>query len=151
MLGEDSPEAQPLEEALKKTHDKCRVLPVGERLDPTLKFIQRSQARIEKMQDELGREKTLLEQALVSLERLRDEAANSVSEPPHNSRPPQAKMVVEDSEEEIRRLRAQVAELQQERVAGHETEESRAKKARTLSTSGDSKITQRVRFDAEPH
>ena len=82
----------------------------------------------------VGREKTSLQQALVSLERLRDEAANSVSEPPHNSRPPQAQMDVEDPEEEIQRLRAQVGELQQERVAGHKTEESLAQKARILST-----------------
>ena len=118
VLGEDSPEAQPLKEALKKAQDQCRVLLVGERLDSTLKFIQRSQARIKKMEAELGREKTLLQQALVSRERLGDEAANSVSEPPAHSRPPQAQMDVEDSEEEIRRLRAQVAELQQERVGG---------------------------------
>ena len=35
--------------------------------------------------------------------------------------------------EEVRRLRAQVADLQQERASGQETDESRAKKARTLS------------------
>ena len=59
------------------------------------------------MQAELGREQTLLQQALVSLERLRDEAANSVSETPYDSRLPQAQMDVEDPEKEIRRLRAQ--------------------------------------------
>ena len=64
------------------------------------------------MEAELGQEKTQLQQALVSLERLRDEAAKHVSEPPHNSRLPQ-QMDVEDPEDpedqEIRRLRAQVA------------------------------------------
>ena len=52
----------------------------------------------------------------------------TVSEPPHNSRVPQAQQDVEDPEEEVRRLR------QQERVSWQETEESRAKKARILST-----------------
>ena len=37
------------------------------------------------MEAELGREKTHLQQAFVSLERLRDEAAESVSEPPQQS------------------------------------------------------------------
>ena len=49
VLGEDSPEAQPLKEALKKAQDQCRVLPVGERLNSTMKIVHRSQARIEKM------------------------------------------------------------------------------------------------------
>ena len=40
-----------------------------------------------------------------------------------------------DVEEEVRRLRAQVAELQHERAAKQEVEESKAKKARMLSTS----------------
>ena len=46
-----------------------------------------------------------------SLERLRDEAASSV---PEQVQRPQAPMDVEDPEEEVRRLRAQVAELQHE-------------------------------------
>ena len=91
------------------------MLPAGERLDSTLKFIQRSQARIEKIQAELRREQTLLHQALGSLARMQDKAANSVSEPPHNSR-----WMSRTQKEEIRRLRAQVAELQHERVVGHE-------------------------------
>ena len=69
-----------------------------------------------------------------ALAALRDEAANSVSESAHSRPPAQVQVDVEDPEEEILRLRAQVAELQHERVAGHETEEGRAKKARILST-----------------
>ena len=121
VLGEDIPEAQPLKEALKKAQDQCSVLLVGERLDSTLKSrdLRRGYA------SGVGSRKTLMQQVLLSQERLRDEAANSVSEPPHNSRPPQAQMEVDDPEEEIRRLRAQVAELHQERAAEHETGESR--------------------------
>ena len=131
VLGEESPEAQPIKEALLKAREQSRVQPVGERLDSTLKFIQRSRTRIEKIQADLTREQVLLQQAMESLERLRDEAASSV---PEQVRRPQAPMDVEDSEEEVRRLRAQVAELQQERAARQEVEESKAKKARVLST-----------------
>ena len=56
VLGETSPEAQPIQEALRKARAQCRVQPVGERLDSTLKFIQRSRARIEKIQVDLTRE-----------------------------------------------------------------------------------------------
>ena len=87
--------------------------PAGERLDSTLKFIERSRTRIEKIQVDLTRE-ALLQQPMESLERLRDEAVSSVPEP---VRRPQAPMHVGDPEEEVRRLRAQVAELQHERAA----------------------------------
>ena len=132
VLEEDSPEGLPIKEALKKARDQCRALPIGERLDSTLKFVQRSRARIEKIQADLTREQHLLQQALESLQRLRDEAINSVPDPSPNGRPP-VPMDVENSVEEVRRLRAQVADLQQERALGQETDESRAKKARTLS------------------
>ena len=68
VLGSDSPEAQPLKALLKKAQEQTRVLPIGERMDSTMKFIQRSKARIEKQQAELNREQDLLQQAL--LERL---------------------------------------------------------------------------------
>ena len=132
VLGEDSPEGLPIKEALKKARDQSRALPIGERLDSTLKFVQRSRARIEKIQADLTREQHLLQQALESLQRLRDEAINSVPDSTPNGRPP-VPMDVENPVEEVRRLRAQVAELQQARASGQETDESRAKKARTLS------------------
>ena len=131
VLGEESPEAQPIKEALLKARELSRVQPVGERLDSTLKLIQRSRTRIEKIQADLTREQVLLQQAMESLEWLRDEVASSV---PEQVRRPQAPMDVEDPEEEVRRLRAQVAELQHERAARQEVEESKAKKARVLST-----------------
>ena len=132
VLDEESPEAQLIKEALLKAREQSRVQPVGERLDSTLKFILRSRVRIEKIQAGLTREQVLLQQAMESLERLRDEAASSV---PEQVRRPQTPMDVENPEEEVRRLRAQVAELQHERATRQEVEESKAKKARVLSTS----------------
>ena len=96
-------------EALK-VREQSRVQPVGERLNSILKFIQRSRTKIEKIQADLTREQVLLQQV----------------------RRPQASMDVEDPEEEVRRLIAQVAELQQERAARQEVEESKAKKARVV-------------------
>ena len=51
--------------------------PVGGRLDSNLKFLQRSRARIEKIQSDLSREQSLLQVALENLERLRDDAATA--------------------------------------------------------------------------
>ena len=96
-----------------------------ESLDSTLKFIQRSRTRIENIQADLTRQQVPLQQAMESFERLRDETASSV---PEQVRRPQASMDVEDPEE------AKLAELQHERAASQEVEESKAKKARVLST-----------------
>ena len=70
----------PIREALPKAREQCRVQLVGERLDSTFKFIQRSRARIEKIQVDLTREQSLLQQG-ESLKRLREEEASSVPEP----------------------------------------------------------------------
>ena len=110
------------------------------------------------MEAELGREKTLMQQALVSLERLRDEAARSVSEPPHNSRLPQ-QMDVEDPEEEIRRWRAQVAVVARASGGARNGGESCQEGSDFVHTSvgvdhiafWSSRIAKRVRFDEEPH
>ena len=77
MLGEETPEAQPIKEALLKAREQSRLW----ENDSTLKFIQRSRTRIDKIQADLTREQGLLQQAMESLERLRDEAASSVPEP----------------------------------------------------------------------
>ena len=66
VLGSDSPEAQPLNILLKKGQEQIRVLPIWERMDSTLKFIQRSRARIDKQQAELSREQDLVQQALLN-------------------------------------------------------------------------------------
>ena len=129
VLGSDSPEAQPLKALLKKAQEQTRVLPIGERMDSTMKFIQRSKARIEKQQAELNREQDLLQQALVNLERLREEAAISVAQQQSHAQ----QMHVEDPNEELQRLRAQVADMQAERDA-QDVEATRTKKARTLSS-----------------
>ena len=129
MLSEESSEAQPVKEALLKAREQSRVQPVGERLDSSLKIIQRFCTRIEKIQADFTREQVLLQQAMGSLERLRDEAASSV---PEQVRRPQAPMDVENPEEEVRKPKAQVAELQHERAARQEVAESKAKKARVF-------------------
>ena len=126
-------EAQPFKTLLKKAQERTRVLPIGERMDSSLKFIQRSKARIEKQQAELSREQDLLQQALVNLERPREEAAISVAQ--HASGQSHAQqMHVEVPNEELQRLRAQVADMQAERDAIQEVEATRTKKARTLSS-----------------
>ena len=51
-----------------------------------------------------------------------------------SKRPPTGSNDVENPVEEVRRLRAQVADLQQERASGQETDESRAKKALSVPT-----------------
>ena len=66
VLGSDSPEAQPLKVLLKKGQEQIRVLQIWERMDSTLKFIQRSRVRIEKQQAELSREQDLVQQALLN-------------------------------------------------------------------------------------
>ena len=80
--GEDSVEAQPNKDALKKAREQTRVQPV-ERLSHSEN--QKSRIRIERMQSDLSREQSLLQGALENLERLRDEGAR-----------PSAQMVVED-------------------------------------------------------
>ena len=74
-----------------------------------------------KIEADLTRGQSLLQQALESLGQLRDEAATSVLEPTQH---PQQQMDVEDPEEEFQRLRVQVAE----------SEESRAQKVRVPLT-----------------
>ena len=99
----------------------------------------------------VGREKTLLQQALVSLERLRDEAANSKKKRVcRSSRTTVAFRRHRWSSRTQRRDPEIDAELQRERVAG-ETEESRAKKARILSTNvgfGPIAFCSRIRITA---
>ena len=131
MLGSDNPEAQPLKALLKKAQEQTHVLPTRERMDSTLKFIERSRARIEKQQAELSREQDLLQQALLNVERLRKEAAIGVAQHPVGikcatnacGRPQRGQ-----------RLRAQLADMQAEREAMQEVEAIRTKKARTLSS-----------------
>ena len=65
VLGSDIPEAQPSKALLTKAQEQTRVLPIGERMDSTLKFSERSKARIEKQQAELSREQDLLQQVRI--------------------------------------------------------------------------------------
>ena len=78
------------------------MFPIAERMHSLKKFIQRSKARVEKQQAELSREQDLLQQVLVNLERLRQEAAISVAQ--HASGQYAQQMHVEDPNEELQRL-----------------------------------------------
>ena len=123
MLGENSPEAQPIQEALKKG-PSWREVGFHPEVHPKIA------ARIEKIQADLR---------TVSPATGCGELGKVARRSSHqcagaNTSSTQEQIDVEDPKEEVRRLRAQVAELQHERAARQEAEESRAKKARILST-----------------
>ena len=46
LLGVDSPDAEPIKVVLETARGQCRVLPVGERLDSCLKFVDRAKGRV---------------------------------------------------------------------------------------------------------
>ena len=84
VLGEDSPEAQPIKDVLKKAQDQYCVLPVAEigfniEVHPEISGEDREDS------SRVGSRTHALAASIRSLERLRDEAANSVSEPPHTT------------------------------------------------------------------
>ena len=81
----------------KKARDQSPVLPIGERLDSTLKFVQRSRARIEKIQADFTRE-----QHLPGCETKQ----STVSPIPLPTARPPVPMDIENPVEEVRRLRA---------------------------------------------
>ena len=81
LLGVDSPDAEPIKVALETARGQCRVLPVLERLDSCLKFVERAKGRILQQQIEVQAAQELLAkfesqvaQVLADLERLRAEA-----------------------------------------------------------------------------
>ena len=73
LLGVDSPDAEPIKVALETARGQCRVLPVGERLDSCLKFVERAKGRVLKQQIEVQAAQELLAK-FEYLERLRAEA-----------------------------------------------------------------------------
>ena len=111
MLGETSPEAQPIQEALKKAREQSSSLLERGRFPEVHPKIA-GQDREDPSR--LTRAVSLLQQALESL------GGCATKEPPVWPEPmyrPQVQMDVKDFTEEVRRLRAQVAELQHERAA----------------------------------
>ena len=136
MLGEDDPDAEPLKVALKQAKLQARVRPVGERLDLCLQYVTRVKRQVARAEEQVREAKEVqaqMEEKLASglrdLEALRAEASEHPRHFPEPSIPREAMDV--DPNEELIRLRAQVAELQSERQAIQESESSRSKKART--------------------
>ena len=128
MLGEESPEAQPIKEALLKAREQSRVQPVGVGFHSEIHSGVSHQDR-----EDSSRPHSRTKSVATSHGDFGTVARRScfVPEP---ARRPQAPRDVEDPQEEVRRLRVQVADLQHERAARQEVEESKAKKARVLST-----------------
>ena len=138
LLGEDDPDAEPLKVALKQARMQARVRPVGERLDLCLQYVARVKKQVARAEDQVREAREALAQmeeklanGLRDLEVLRAEASAQPRHCPEPNTPRQGMEV--DANEEVIRLRAQVAELQ-ERQVGQEADSSR-KKARTTEIS----------------
>ena len=136
LLGEDDPDAEPLKVAFKQAKLHARVCPVGERLDLCLQYATRVKKQVARAEEQVREAKEVqaqmeekLDSGLRDLEALRAEASEHPRHCPAPSTPREAMDV--DPNEELIRLRAQVAELQSERQAIQEAESSRSKKART--------------------
>ena len=144
LLGEDDPDAEPLKVALKQARMQARVRPVGERLDLCLQYVARVKKQLTRAEDQVREAREAhaqmeekLANGLRDLEALRAEASAQPRSCPEPVTPRQGMEV--DPNEELIRLRAQVAELQ-ERQAGQEADSSR-KKARTTELSLTTAIT----------
>ena len=116
---------------------QTRFVPVGERLDARLKFIERAKKRLEsadqdviKAQEVRASRETQLSEELANLQRLRSEATSAAPVPPVGVG------VVADSAEEIRRLRAHISLLESGSM-DTSRELMRQKKAKTLNARGD--------------
>ena len=139
MLGEDDPDAEPLKVALKQARVQARVRPVGERLDLCLQFVARVKKQLARAEDQVREAREAqaqmeekLANGLRDLEVLRAEASAQPRSCQEPTTPRQGMEV--DPNEELIRLRAQVAELQLGRQDVQEADSSR-KKARTTELS----------------
>ena len=103
LLGVDSPDAEPIKVALETARGQCRVLPVGERLDSCLKFVEQA------AQELLAKFESQVAQGLADLERLRAEARVT---PVATARPEEE---VGNNIEELAALRREVDQLRRER------------------------------------
>ena len=124
---DSSPGCRMLAEAKAQT----RLVPVRERLDACLKFIERAKKRLEsaehdviKAQEARVARETELSEGLANLQRSRSEATSAVPVPPVGG--------VADAAEEIRRLRAHIA-LLESGSTDTSREVMRQKKAKTLN------------------
>ena len=114
--GRGSESAEPIKVALEMARGQCRVLPVGERLDSCLKYVERAKGRVLKQQVQVQAAQELLAkfesqvaQGLADLERLRAEARVT---PVATARPEED---VGNSIEELAALHREVDQLRRER------------------------------------
>ena len=76
VLGEDSgPEFQVLQNSLKKATAAAQGVPLGDQLEQSLKFAERSEKRLQVLDEERAKEARLLEEAKQRVARLRSELA----------------------------------------------------------------------------
>ena len=140
LLGEDDPDAEPLKVVLKQARMQARVRPVGERLDLCLQYVarvKRAEDQVREAREAHAHMEEKFANGLRDLEALRAEASAQPRSCPEPVTPRQEMEV--DPNEELIRLRVQVAELQ-ERPVGQEADSSR-KKARTTELSLTTAIT----------
>ena len=130
ILGDgDSEEIRGLQAALKEARRSAQDRPLAVQVEECQAFIQRSQKRLQRLQEEQAREQQQLDNALSRMARIREEMARmawpgptvgAVSEPTQPAKIPE--LVAE-----VERLRARVSEMEVER------EEARKKRSRSLS------------------
>ena len=83
MLGEDSgPEFQVLQNSLKKAKAAAQGVPFGVQLQQSLKFVERSEKRLQVLNEERAKEARLLEEVKQRAARLRSELAAESHPPP---------------------------------------------------------------------
>ena len=127
VLGDnDSVEARWLTSALQEARRAAQERPTAIQVEECQAFIQRSQNRLLKMEQERVAEQKELDAALVRLTRLREEMSRVPA--PGPTQPASVQPVPPDSTlAELQQLRARVAEMETER------EELRKKRGRSLS------------------
>ena len=103
----DGPELAGLKQALKKARELAQELPIDVQITQCKEFIERSEKRFAKMEAERIAEKKLLEEGRARLVRLEQAFSVRVGNVADVS------MVAPDTEVKLARLRAQVAELQE--------------------------------------
>ena len=131
ILGEgDSAEIRGLQAALKEARRAAQDRPLAAQVEECQAFIQRSQKRLERLQEEHVKEQQQLDTALARMARFREEMARTTAPGPTvggaEAGPTQPGKIPE-LVAELDRLRARVAEMEIER------EEVRKKRSRSLS------------------
>ena len=128
VLGEDdSTEVRGLQAALQEARRAAQDRPMAAQIEECQAFIERSQRRLARLEEEQTKEKEQLDAAQRRMARFREEMARTVppTTPPVSETTQPGK--IPDLVAELDRLRAQVKEMETER------EEARKKRSRSLS------------------